>query len=145
MGPNDFMWLIPTFPAVPRDGQGADERAKVQGQPVCRLLSILFWVEEADFYVQEPSQEWMLQRERAVKVTEEWILLWPEKAIDKSLEMVGEKINVILYMQNTGSEKIMFAQGAPNAVAALRKEPLACSGCGPPTLKHTLIRMHHLN
>lgn len=61
--------------------------------------------------------------------------------------MVGEKINVILYMQNTGSEKIMFAQGAPNAVAALRKEPLACSGCDPPTLKHThtLIHMHHLN
>lgn len=58
MGPNDFMWLILTFPAVPRDGQGADEWAKVQGQPVCRmrLLSILFWVEQADFYVQEPSQ-----------------------------------------------------------------------------------------
>lgn len=96
------MWLIPTFPAVPRDGQGADESAKVQGQPVCRmrLLSILFWVEWADFYIQEPSQGWMLQRECAVRVTEEWIPVWPEKAINKPLEMVGEKINAILYMQN---------------------------------------------
>ena len=85
----------------------------------------------------------------AVKVTGEWIPIRPEKAMDKPSEMVGEKVNVILRMQNTGSGQIMFAQGAPNAVAALMQELLACSGHVPLALPHkhtcTLIHIHHLN
>lgn len=43
--------------------------------------------------------------------------------MDKPLGIAGEKVNVILHIQNTGSRQIMFAQGAPDATAALRQEP----------------------
>lgn len=52
----------------------------------------------------------------------------------RSLEMVGKKESVVLHRQNPDPGHIMFAQGAPDASAALTQEPLARSDRGPPTL-----------
>lgn len=59
----------------------------------------------------------------------------------KSLEMVGKKESVVLHMQNPDSGHIVFAQGAPDASAALMQEPLACSDRVPPTVLHKHARM----
>lgn len=54
----------------------------------------------------------------------------------RPLEMVDEKVNVNLHMQNTGSWQMIFAQGVPEAATEWRQEPTACSDHFPLTVPH---------